>query len=41
MKFGVYIGPTYPGDMGGAEAFDFSLAITRTAHEHVPSAFRD
>ena len=34
MKFGVYIGPIYPGDMGGAEAFDFSLAITRTAHEH-------
>ena len=33
MKFGVYIGPIYPGDMGGAEAFEFSLAITRTAHE--------
>ena len=33
MKFGVYIGPIYPGDMGGAEAFEFSLAISRAAHE--------
>src|SRR5213593_2235485 len=33
MKFGVYIGPIYPGDMRGEDAFEFSLAITRTAHE--------
>ena len=33
MKFGVYIGPVYPGDMAGAEAFEFSLAISRVAHE--------
>jgi alkanesulfonate monooxygenase SsuD/methylene tetrahydromethanopterin reductase-like flavin-dependent oxidoreductase (luciferase family) len=33
MKFGVYIGPIYPGDMPGDEAFEVSLAITRTAYE--------
>ena len=33
MKFGVYIGPAYPGEMDGARAFDFALAMARTAHE--------
>ena len=27
MKFGVYIGPIYPGDMDGAEAFELSLRV--------------
>jgi alkanesulfonate monooxygenase SsuD/methylene tetrahydromethanopterin reductase-like flavin-dependent oxidoreductase (luciferase family) len=33
VKFGVYIGPFYPGEMDGARAFDLALAMTRTAHE--------
>lgn len=33
MKFGIYIGPFYPGEMEGGRAFDFALAMARTAHE--------
>jgi alkanesulfonate monooxygenase SsuD/methylene tetrahydromethanopterin reductase-like flavin-dependent oxidoreductase (luciferase family) len=33
MKFGVYIGPIFPGEMGAADAFDFALRMARTAHE--------
>jgi alkanesulfonate monooxygenase SsuD/methylene tetrahydromethanopterin reductase-like flavin-dependent oxidoreductase (luciferase family) len=33
VKFGVYIGPFYPGEWDGARVFDFALAMTRTAHE--------
>jgi alkanesulfonate monooxygenase SsuD/methylene tetrahydromethanopterin reductase-like flavin-dependent oxidoreductase (luciferase family) len=34
VKFGVYIGPLYPGEMDGAQAFDLALAMARTAHEN-------
>ena len=34
MRFGVYIGPFYPGDMDAARAFDFALTMARTAHEN-------
>src|SRR5262249_59713748 len=37
MKFGVYIGPVYPGDMDGASAFDLARTIARPANE---SGFR-
>ena len=33
MKFGVFVGPIYPGEMDPAEAFELALAIARTAHE--------
>jgi alkanesulfonate monooxygenase SsuD/methylene tetrahydromethanopterin reductase-like flavin-dependent oxidoreductase (luciferase family) len=33
MKFGVYIGPMYPGDIDGTQAFEFARAMARTAHE--------
>jgi alkanesulfonate monooxygenase SsuD/methylene tetrahydromethanopterin reductase-like flavin-dependent oxidoreductase (luciferase family) len=33
MKFGVYIGPMYPGDMDGIQAFDFARRMARTAYE--------
>ena len=33
MKFGVFIGPIYPGDMDGARAYEFARATARTAHE--------
>jgi hypothetical protein len=33
MKFGVFVGPIYPGEMDPAEAFKLALATTRTAHE--------
>jgi alkanesulfonate monooxygenase SsuD/methylene tetrahydromethanopterin reductase-like flavin-dependent oxidoreductase (luciferase family) len=33
MKFGIYIGPTYPGDMDGASAFDLACRMARTANE--------
>jgi alkanesulfonate monooxygenase SsuD/methylene tetrahydromethanopterin reductase-like flavin-dependent oxidoreductase (luciferase family) len=33
MKFGVFIGPFDPGEMGGAQAFDLALAMARSAHE--------
>jgi alkanesulfonate monooxygenase SsuD/methylene tetrahydromethanopterin reductase-like flavin-dependent oxidoreductase (luciferase family) len=33
MKFGVFVGPIYPGEMDGAEAFELALAIARTAHD--------
>jgi alkanesulfonate monooxygenase SsuD/methylene tetrahydromethanopterin reductase-like flavin-dependent oxidoreductase (luciferase family) len=33
MKFGVYIGPFYPGEMGGAQALDLALGMARSAHE--------
>ena len=33
MKFGVYIGPIYPGDMDGASAFDLARTMARTANE--------
>jgi hypothetical protein len=33
VKFGVYIGPFYPGEMDGARAFDLALVMARTAHE--------
>jgi alkanesulfonate monooxygenase SsuD/methylene tetrahydromethanopterin reductase-like flavin-dependent oxidoreductase (luciferase family) len=33
MKFGVFAGPIYPGEMDPAEAFELALAIARTAHE--------
>jgi alkanesulfonate monooxygenase SsuD/methylene tetrahydromethanopterin reductase-like flavin-dependent oxidoreductase (luciferase family) len=33
MKFGIYIGPTYPGDMDGASAFDLARRMARTANE--------
>src|SRR5947208_9086179 len=33
MKSGAYFGPSCAGALGGAEAFDFSLPIARTAHE--------
>jgi alkanesulfonate monooxygenase SsuD/methylene tetrahydromethanopterin reductase-like flavin-dependent oxidoreductase (luciferase family) len=33
MKFGVFAGPIYPGEMDPAEAFELALAIARTSHE--------
>jgi alkanesulfonate monooxygenase SsuD/methylene tetrahydromethanopterin reductase-like flavin-dependent oxidoreductase (luciferase family) len=33
MKFGVYIGPMYPGDMEATQAFEFACMMARTAHE--------
>jgi alkanesulfonate monooxygenase SsuD/methylene tetrahydromethanopterin reductase-like flavin-dependent oxidoreductase (luciferase family) len=33
MKFGVFVGPIYPGEMDPAEAFELALATARTAHE--------
>ena len=33
MKFSVFVGPMYPGEMDPAEAFELALAIARTAHE--------
>ena len=33
MKFGVFIGPMYPGDMEGTKAFEFARTMARTAHE--------
>jgi alkanesulfonate monooxygenase SsuD/methylene tetrahydromethanopterin reductase-like flavin-dependent oxidoreductase (luciferase family) len=33
MKFGVYIGPFYPGEWDGGRAFAFALATARTAHD--------
>jgi hypothetical protein len=34
MKFGVYIGPVYPGDMDGASAFDLGRMRTQPpAHD--------
>jgi alkanesulfonate monooxygenase SsuD/methylene tetrahydromethanopterin reductase-like flavin-dependent oxidoreductase (luciferase family) len=33
VKFGVYVGPIYPGDMDAADAFDLARAMARTAHE--------
>jgi alkanesulfonate monooxygenase SsuD/methylene tetrahydromethanopterin reductase-like flavin-dependent oxidoreductase (luciferase family) len=33
MKFGVYIGPMYPGDMDGIQAYEFARTMARTAHE--------
>jgi hypothetical protein len=35
MKFGVYIGPVYPGDMDGASAFDLG------PHAHPTSRSRN
>jgi alkanesulfonate monooxygenase SsuD/methylene tetrahydromethanopterin reductase-like flavin-dependent oxidoreductase (luciferase family) len=33
MKFGVFIGPMYPGDMEGTKAFEFARTMARTTHE--------
>src|SRR5262249_28039139 len=33
MKFGIYIGPFYPGDMDGASAFDLARRMPCTANE--------
>ena len=33
MKFGVLVGPMYPGDMDGTQAFEFARTMARTAHE--------
>jgi len=33
LKFGVYVGPVYPGEMDAAEAFELARAMARTAHE--------
>jgi alkanesulfonate monooxygenase SsuD/methylene tetrahydromethanopterin reductase-like flavin-dependent oxidoreductase (luciferase family) len=32
-RFGVYIGPIYPGEMDAADAFELARATARTAHE--------
>jgi alkanesulfonate monooxygenase SsuD/methylene tetrahydromethanopterin reductase-like flavin-dependent oxidoreductase (luciferase family) len=33
LKFGVYVGPMYPGEMDAAEAFELARAMASTAHE--------
>ncbi len=33
MRFGVYVGPFYPGEWDGVRAFGFAQATARTAHE--------
>lgn len=33
MKFGVYAGPIFSGDMSGTETLDLALSIARTARE--------
>lgn len=33
MRFGVYVGPFYPGEWDGIRAFGFAQAMARTAHE--------
>src|SRR5438552_10549786 len=33
MRFGIYIGPFYPGEWDGRQAFEFAQAMARTAHE--------
>jgi alkanesulfonate monooxygenase SsuD/methylene tetrahydromethanopterin reductase-like flavin-dependent oxidoreductase (luciferase family) len=33
VKFGVYVGPFYPGEMDGVQAFDLALAMVQTAHQ--------